>query len=337
MTEPGTNFGLSLSTSASSHRYADRPSPPSLSFRLAPLTPILPLGVTKPQLSFFFLPSISCYPCYPRLPSLALTSSSSPSPLKASGSAYLELEHTKVLVAVYGPKPRQDVEFSEDGKLLCDFRYAPFARLVGGHRQKKERGGRDGGGGGGPQQEEERAASQVIAQALEASAQLAKLPKSVIEIYVSVLQADGGEVGAAITCASLALADAGIELFGLVASCGVVAAATAPSSGGGRGGWRVHLDPTATEEEDEGGREGEGGVLGLALMPASGEVTQLWQEGRLDGTAMERALEVATDGALMVHAMMRKRLLKAVVSAAGGGGEGGRRSSSSSSLLLSSS
>jgi len=272
------------------------------------------------------------------LPSL-LAPPSLPPPSQASGSAYLELEHTKVLVAVYGPKPRQDVEFSEDGKLLCDFRYAPFARLSGGHRQKKERGGRDGGGGGGPQQEEERAASQVIAQALEASVQLAKLPKSVIEIYVSVLQADGGEVGAAITCASLALADAGIELFGLVASCVVVATATAaPPSGGGRGGWSVHLDPTATEEEDEGGREGEGGVVGSALMPASGEVTQLWQEGRLDGTAIERALEVATDGALMVHAMMRKRLLKSVSGGrGGGGGEGGRRSSSSSSLFLSSS
>ena len=312
--------------------------PPLPVLPLAPFIPVLPLGVARTN----FLPSLDYLLSVLSL--LALTHSrllppSLPSS-QASGSAYLELEHTKVLVAVYGPKPRQDVEFSEDGKLLCDFRYAPFARLSGGHRQKKERGGRDGGGGGGLQQEEERAASQVIAQALEASVQLAKLPKSVIEIYVSVLQADGGEVGAAITCTSLALADAGIELFGLVASCVVVATATPPPlSKGGRGGWSVHLDPTATEEEDEGGREGEGGVVGLALMPASGEVTQLWQEGRLDGTAMERALEVATDGALMVHAMMRKRLLKSVVSGGGGGGggEGGRRSSSSSSLFLSSS
>lgn len=297
------------------------------------------VDLSQPSLSFlfssatmFFFPSVP----YHTIPLLVLDYSRpfsfphSPS-FQASGSAYLELEHTKVLVAVYGPKPRQDVEFSEDGKLLCDFRYAPFARRGGRLRQRKERGGREGGGGGGPQ-EEERAASQLIAQALEASVQLAKLPKSVIEIYVSVLQADGGEVGAAITCASLALADAGIELFGLVASSVVVATTTASLPGDKKGGWNVHLDPTATEEEGDGVREGEGGVLGLALMPTSGEVTQLWQSGRLDGTAMERALEIATDGALMVHAMMRKRLLKYMGDQEGGGG-----SSSSTSLFLSSS
>jgi hypothetical protein len=32
-------------------------------------------------------------------------------------------------------------------------------------------------------------------QALESSVQLSKLPKSVIEVYVMVLQADGGELG----------------------------------------------------------------------------------------------------------------------------------------------
>ncbi len=312
----GTNFGLSSLTSVSSHRYACTLSFLSLLFR----------PNFHPSFGSLFHAIPVCHRSLSPLPPFL-----SPPTLQASGSAYLELEHTKVLVAVYGPKPRQDVEFSEDGKLLCDFRYAPFARPAGGHRRRKERGGREGGGGGGPQ-EEERAASQVIAQALEASVQLAKLPKSVIEIYVSVLQADGGEVGAAITCASLALAEAGIELFGLVASGVVVATARASPPGGKRGGWSVHLDPTATEEEGDGVREGEGGVLGLALMPASGEVTQLWQEGRLDGTAMERALEIATDGALMMHAMMRKRLLKSV-----GGGEGGRGSSSSSSLSLASS
>jgi len=43
--------------------------------------------------------------------------------IQASGSAYVEVDHTKVICAVYGPKPRQDVGFSEEGKLLCDFRY----------------------------------------------------------------------------------------------------------------------------------------------------------------------------------------------------------------------
>jgi hypothetical protein len=48
---------------------------------------------------------------------------------QASGSGYVEMDHTKVLCAVYGPKPRQDVSFSERGKLLCDFRYVVTACL----------------------------------------------------------------------------------------------------------------------------------------------------------------------------------------------------------------
>ncbi|EWM22788.1 Exoribonuclease, phosphorolytic domain 1 [Nannochloropsis gaditana] len=243
----------------------------------------------------------------------------------ASGSAYLEMEHTKVLVAVYGPKARQDVEFSDEGKLICDFRYSPFA-LRARRPTGKEKGGREGGreggggGGGGPQRDEERAASRTVSQALEASVQLAKLPKSVVEVFVLVLQTDGGEVGAAISCASLALAEAGIELFGLVASCEVVA--FTPSEG--KREWRVRVDPTAAEEGgEEGGREGgkEGGVVGLALMPVSGEVTQVWQKGRLDTRGSERALEMAADGARMVHALMRKRLLTYMEQE--GGGEGG--------------
>jgi ribonuclease PH len=52
------------------------------------------------------------------------------------------MEHTKVLVAVYGPKARQDVEFSDEGKLRCDFRYSPFA-LRARRQTGKEKGGRD--------------------------------------------------------------------------------------------------------------------------------------------------------------------------------------------------
>jgi hypothetical protein len=42
------------------------------------------------------------------------------------------------------------------------------------------------------------------------------------------------------------------------------------------------------------------------------QVTQLWQQGLLDATSMDAALELATDGCAVVHGLMRKRLLKAV-------------------------
>ena len=53
---------------------------------------------------------------------------------------------------------------------------------------------------------------------------LEKLPKCVVSIYVVVLESDGGELASAITCASLALADAAIEMYDIVTASSSVRA-----------------------------------------------------------------------------------------------------------------
>jgi exosome complex component MTR3 len=72
------------------------------------------------------------------------------------------------------------------------------------------------------QDKEEKELSMLMVQALEVSLRLETFPKSEIDVFVLVLEESGGMVGAAITAASLALADAGIEMYDLVASCSVV-------------------------------------------------------------------------------------------------------------------
>jgi exosome complex component MTR3 len=56
----------------------------------------------------------------------------------ASGSAYVEFNRTRVICAVYGPRndTRSRKEFSHEGQLVCDFKYAPFADITG----RRERG-----------------------------------------------------------------------------------------------------------------------------------------------------------------------------------------------------
>ena len=49
-------------------------------------------------------------------------------------------------------------------------------------------------------------------------------PKAFVDIYVLVLQADGGELPAAAMAASMALAHAGVACRDLVAACAVVRA-----------------------------------------------------------------------------------------------------------------
>lgn len=62
----------------------------------------------------------------------------------------------------------------------------------------------------------------VLQCALEASVQLEAFPKSVVDIYCLVLESGGSDMGLLVTAASLALADAGIPLFDLVAACNIV-------------------------------------------------------------------------------------------------------------------
>lgn len=62
----------------------------------------------------------------------------------------------------------------------------------------------------------------LIRQAIEVSLQLERFPKSIIEINLVVLECDGGVLGACISAASAALADAGILAYDLVSSCSAV-------------------------------------------------------------------------------------------------------------------
>ncbi|XP_035540720.1 exosome complex component RRP41 homolog [Juglans regia] len=61
--------------------------------------------------------------------------------------------------------------------------------------------------------------SLVIRQTMEACIMTHLMPRSQIDIFVQVLQVDGGTRSAYINAATLALADAGIPLRDLVTSC----------------------------------------------------------------------------------------------------------------------
>ena len=61
-----------------------------------------------------------------------------------------------------------------------------------------------------------------MTSALESSVILQKFPKSAIDIYLIVLESDGSVLSSSINAASLALADAGIDMYDLVSSTQVV-------------------------------------------------------------------------------------------------------------------
>ena len=127
---------------------------------------------------------------------------------RAAGSCYMEAAGTKVLCSIYGPSAGSpDLrEYSDSGKFVCDFKFAPFAT-----EERRPAG----------QGDDERDLSTAVTEAFSHVILLEKYPKSIINAYITVLEAAGGVLGVAICCASMALADAGIECKDLVAAAGV--------------------------------------------------------------------------------------------------------------------
>ena len=58
--------------------------------------------------------------------------------------------------------------------------------------------------------------------ALEAAVLLHTFPKSNVDVYCLILESGGSDLAVCISAASLALADAGIEMSDLVSACSVV-------------------------------------------------------------------------------------------------------------------
>jgi exosome complex component RRP41 len=126
----------------------------------------------------------------------------------ATGSALVEYGRTKVLAAVYGPRePFQKYMVLPDRAILrVRYHMAPFSTTERKSPAPSRR---------------EIELSKVIREALEDIVLLTEYPRTVIDVFVEVLQADGGTRVAGVTAASLALADAGIPLRGLVAGVAV--------------------------------------------------------------------------------------------------------------------
>eukprot|EP00466_Bigelowiella_natans_P016282 jgi/Bigna1/50918/estExt_Genewise1.C_1000013 len=199
---------------------------------------------------------------------------------RATGSAYIEMEGVKVICGVYGPTSNPRASYSDKGSLSCSVEFAPFAKT---NRRTRE------------DEQEERAISLVLEEALTVSIQLDKFPKAVIKAWVVILEAGKGHIAAAISCVSLALADAGIELYDLVTAASV-----------GRLSSKIVVDPGEKEYQ----RSDYEGSLWIAYMPSLGQITYISQSGRIDLDASQKMLELCTEGCIALHSAMRSCLVE---------------------------
>lgn len=183
------------------------------------------------------------------------------------GSAYLEQGNTKILAAVYGPHQAAARKSSHEEVVVnCQYSMATFST---GERKNRPRGDRK---------------SQEITihlqQTLSSAIMTELYPKSQIDIYIEVLQSDGGNFCAAINAATLALVDAGISLKEYVCAC-------TASLGNGD----VPLMDVSHLEEISGGP-----TLTVACLPISGSIAFMEMSQRFHLDSLSKVLECATEG-----------------------------------------
>lgn len=154
--------------------------------------------------------------------------------------------------------------------------------------------------------------SSRLYDAISPSVPLDLLMKSVVDVFVMVLQDDGCVLAASTTAASIALCDAGIEVYGMVSACSV-AVVRVPKS-----------IPPANNNDDDGGDKNEfqlladpvedellaaDGVITLAMMSNWKEVTFWDQTGRLPPQIAFEAAELCRDGCTTMSKFVRQCLI----------------------------
>ncbi len=196
----------------------------------------------------------------------------------ADGSAYIEQGKNKILAGVYGPREVHPKHLAlQDRTLLkCRYHMAPFSV-----QERKSPA---------PSRREVEL-SKVIRESLEPSIFMEYYPRTMIEVFIEILQADGGTRCAAITAASLALADAGIPMRDLVVACAA-----------GKADDTVVLD--LMDEEDKQGKAD----VPVALMPNLNAITLLQMDGKLTLEEFENAVNLAIDGCKKIYSMQKEAL-----------------------------
>ncbi|XP_016368331.1 exosome complex component RRP41-like [Sinocyclocheilus rhinocerous] len=121
----------------------------------------------------------------------------------AESASGLEQGSTKALAVVYGPhetRGSRSKSLHDRAVINCQFSTAERKRRPHGDRKSSEM-------------------SLHLKQTFEAAVLTELYPRSQIDIYVKILQADGGNYSACVNAATLALVDAGIPMRDYVCAC----------------------------------------------------------------------------------------------------------------------
>ncbi|MEK6934369.1 MAG: exosome complex exonuclease Rrp41 [Nanoarchaeota archaeon] len=200
---------------------------------------------------------------------------------RADGSAMFKIGKTVAIAAVYGPKdlfPRF-LRDPKKGILRCNYNMMSFSgsgeRIrPGPSRRSKE-------------------ISFITEKALSPVLDLTDFPGSVVDIFIELIQTDGGTRCAGITAAALALADAGFPMKDLVSAVSI-----------GRIEDKIVVDVSKEEEDYEKGMAD----IPVAIMPRNGNITLLQMDGLAKPSELKEALKVAKRACEQIYKVQKDAL-----------------------------
>ncbi len=196
----------------------------------------------------------------------------------ADGSALFKIGNTCAVAGVFGPRevhPKHE-EKTDKAILRTRYRMSPFSTTErskpGFSRRSIE-------------------ISMLIRKALTPVLFLEDFPKTAIDVHIEIIEADASTRCAAINAASLALADAGVPMRDLVASCSA-----------GKVNGEIVLD-VAGEEDTEGEVD-----MPVAYYPMKDEITLIQMDGIATKDEIKQMLELAIRGCKIIYEMQRNAL-----------------------------
>lgn len=196
----------------------------------------------------------------------------------ADGSAYIEHGKNKIIAGAFGPREMHPKHLQRADRMVlrCRYHMAPFSvperKSPAPSRRENE-------------------ISKVIRDSLLPSLFVENYPRTGVDLYIEVLQADGGTRCASITAASLALADAGLPMRDIVVACAA-----------GKVNGKIALDLMDTED-----KVGDADVP-VAYMPNLNAITLLQMDGKLSTKEFEEAVKMAIEGCKKISNIQKEAL-----------------------------
>lgn len=197
----------------------------------------------------------------------------------AEGSAYLEWGDNKVLAAVYGPKEAQPKHIADPERAIikCRYQMAPFSSLEEHNRAGPNRRAIE--------------ISKVTKEVFENVILLENFPGCEIDIFIEVLQSDGGTRAAGITAAAVAVASSGIPMRDIPYAVSA-----------GRVGENIILDLSKIEDNYSDAD------MPVAIAPRSGNILLLQMDGSLSKEELEKAIVMSQKAGETITKIQRQAL-----------------------------